>query len=124
MDSQIIWSPGVTLQAIEKQVILTAFRFYRGNKTATSRALDISVKTLDNKLNQYKVDMTSEDERQINGKRQREEFLARCRGANTPNNLFDGKPEGPAYDVVTGQGVRMESAAKPAAQSKVSMSKR
>lgn len=52
--SQIIWSPGVTLEQIEKQVILKAFSFFDCNKTRTADALGIAVRTLDAKLEKYK----------------------------------------------------------------------
>lgn len=92
MDSQIIWSPGVKLESIEKQVILTAFRFYRGNKTATANALGIAVRTLDSKLASYKELDQSDAERAANERKQREDFLARSRGTKTPDNVFTGHP--------------------------------
>ena len=51
--TEIIWSPGVTLEMIEKQVILMAYKFYQSNKTTTARVLDISIRTLDAKLDKY-----------------------------------------------------------------------
>jgi hypothetical protein len=53
MNEQVFWSPGVTLEGIEKQVILMAFRFYRGNKTQCSISLGINVRTLERKLEDY-----------------------------------------------------------------------
>lgn len=47
------WQPGVTLAQVEKQVILEAFRYCGQNKTRTAQMLDIAVRTLDNKLEQY-----------------------------------------------------------------------
>jgi len=52
----ITWSPGTTIASAEREVIQQAYKFYRGNKTATANALDISVRTLDNKLEQYAND--------------------------------------------------------------------
>jgi hypothetical protein len=49
----IFWQPGVTLEEIEKQVILKAFSCFQGNKTQTARSLGIAVRTLDSKLEQY-----------------------------------------------------------------------
>lgn len=48
------WTPGMTLEDIKKQVILAALRHYGGNKTKTAEALDISVRTIDYKLEQYR----------------------------------------------------------------------
>ncbi len=47
------WQPGNTLAEIEKQVILQAFRYCGQNKTRTAQMLDIAIRTLDNKLEQY-----------------------------------------------------------------------
>lgn len=49
----INWSPGQTLEQIEKQVILQAYRFYEQNKTHTAAALGISIRTLDGRLADY-----------------------------------------------------------------------
>lgn len=51
----ITWQPGMTLEDVEKQVVLEAFRFFQGNKTQTSRALDIAIRTLEAKLDKYGV---------------------------------------------------------------------
>lgn len=53
MNEPINWAPGVTLEAVEKQVILKAFRWYRGNKTQCSISLGINVRTLERKLEEY-----------------------------------------------------------------------
>lgn len=55
MNDLIFWSPGVTLEDMKKRVILAALRHYSGNKTKTAEALGISVRTVDYKLEQYKV---------------------------------------------------------------------
>ena len=66
MNEAINWSPGVTLENVEKQVILAAFRHFRGNKTVTANALGIAIRTLDNKLEKYEADGKAEKERQDN----------------------------------------------------------
>lgn len=80
MDGILQWHPGVSLASLEKQAILEAFRFYRGNKTMTSQSLGISIRTLDSKLEQYKEDGKSYEERNAERAKKREEFLAKCRG--------------------------------------------
>lgn len=50
------WRPGETLESIEKDAILQAYRFHEENKTQTSSALGISIRTLDAKLEKYKED--------------------------------------------------------------------
>lgn len=52
----IQWQPGVTLEVVERQVILAAYEFYRRNKTQTSIALGIAVRTLDARLAKYAED--------------------------------------------------------------------
>lgn len=47
------WRPGLTLADVERLAILGAFRFFRENKSKTALALDIAVRTLDNKLEIY-----------------------------------------------------------------------
>lgn len=49
----MLWSPGMTLADVEKEVILKALQFYGGNKTRTAASLDIGVRTIDNKLAIY-----------------------------------------------------------------------
>jgi hypothetical protein len=76
----ITWSPGVTLAAIEKDVILKAFRHHRGNKTQTSISLGISIRTLDNKLELYARE-GKENEIRLEQQRARDdEFIRRSRG--------------------------------------------
>ncbi len=48
------WIPGKTLNDIERNVILEALQFHRGNRTHTARALGISIRTLRNKLADYR----------------------------------------------------------------------
>jgi DNA-binding NtrC family response regulator len=50
-----LWQPGRTLDEIEKEIILTALKYYQGNKTKTSQSLGIAIRTLDNKLLKYEA---------------------------------------------------------------------
>ncbi len=78
--SMIIWSPGVKLEDIEKQVILMALMHYKNNKSQTAMALGISVRTLDTRLEEYKV---QEDEKAAAIEQRRvenENMLLRSRG--------------------------------------------
>lgn len=52
----VFWSPGMTIEALEQQVILAAYSFYRGVKTVTAESLGISVRNLSDKLDKYAVD--------------------------------------------------------------------
>ncbi len=122
----IVWSPGVTLESIEKEVILRAFRFYRGNKTATSSALGIAIRTLDNKLEKYEVDGKSQRERNEQDDAKRAEFLARQRGGNPAPAATNAK----APQMVTGgshgaaTGERLEPATKLTEKPPVPLPKR
>jgi DNA-binding NtrC family response regulator len=44
------------LHEIEKEVILKNLKFYKGNRTHTAKALAISIRTLRNKLNEYRAE--------------------------------------------------------------------
>jgi two-component system response regulator FlrC len=48
------WIPGRTLDDIERNVILEALQYHLGNRTHTARALGISIRTLRNKLADYR----------------------------------------------------------------------
>jgi two-component system response regulator FlrC len=48
------WAPGRTLDDIERSVILEALQYHSGNRTHTAKALGISIRTLRNKLADYR----------------------------------------------------------------------
>lgn len=48
------WIPGTTLDDIEREVILSALKYHQGNRTHTAKALGISIRTLRNKLADYR----------------------------------------------------------------------
>lgn len=86
------WSPGMTLEELERHVIAKALRFYRGNKTTTANALGIAIRTLDNKLEKYERDEIAEKEFQANERQKRADWLTRSRGVH-----------GAQYDTATGR---------------------
>ena len=49
------WRPGKTLDEIERNVILEALKHFSGNRTHTAKALGISIRTLRNKLAEFRV---------------------------------------------------------------------
>ncbi len=49
------WVPGKTLEDIERYVILEALEYHNGNRTHTAKALGISIRTLRNKIADYKT---------------------------------------------------------------------
>jgi DNA-binding NtrC family response regulator len=48
------WAPGKTLDDIERSVIIEALTYHSGNRTHTAKALGISIRTLRNKLADYR----------------------------------------------------------------------
>lgn len=129
-DGILIWSPGMTLDIVEKMIILKAYSHFKNNKTATAGSLGIAIRTLDAKLDRYKMEQDQEEKRKLDDQARREAFLARQRG-NPPNNV--GLPHQPQIQKPveatssmhnTQRGVRMESAAIASAQPEVSMSQR
>ncbi len=51
----VAWRPGRTLDEIERNVIIDALKYHSGNRTHTAKALGISIRTLRNKLAEYRV---------------------------------------------------------------------
>lgn len=76
----IFWAPGVTLEAIEKQVILKAYQWFRGNATQTAIALGVSEKTIRNKLEQYEHEGRKQQEFEDRELAERQRQLNRARG--------------------------------------------
>lgn len=77
---EINWQPGQTLEELEKQAILMAFRFFRGNKTQTARSLDIAIRTLDQKLENYQNANKIKEEADAKHEEQRRQFQLKQRG--------------------------------------------
>ncbi len=48
------WMPGKTLDDIERDVIIEALKYHHGNRTHTANALGISIRTLRNKIADFK----------------------------------------------------------------------
>lgn len=116
VEQYISWSPGMTLEAIEKQVILKAFQFFNNNKTTTASALGIAIRTLDSKLDKYKIEEEESRVKHERERQRREEFQIRSRGIARD---ADGRPIGavaqsaptsPQQIHNTNAGVRVESA--------------
>jgi hypothetical protein len=74
------WQPGMTLESIEKEAILQAMRYYRGNKTATANALGFAIRTLDAKLTKYQEDAESKKQRDEERHAREQDFIKRSRG--------------------------------------------
>jgi hypothetical protein len=117
----LTWSPGVTLEQIERHAIEQAYKFYQGNKVQTARALDIAVRTLETKLEKYRND-DARTTASVEEQRKRDsDFQRRQRGLppldsgiDTGEARFDrplGATAGEGHAVEeTGSGIRVESA--------------
>lgn len=79
MHNPIIWSPGVTLEAMIQQAVEASMNFYRGNKTAASRSLGISIRTLDARIDKYKKEKEDHEQRVTDTEQRRRDFQARER---------------------------------------------
>lgn len=87
----IFWSPGMTLEVLERQVILSALSHYKV-KAVTANALGICAKTLDNKLEKYGEDDKSQKIRDAEREEHRSEWLARSRGSFSGNLNANEQP--------------------------------
>lgn len=107
MNEPINWSPGITLEEIERLVILKAYRFYNNNKTTTANALGIAIRTLDARLGKYEADAKEQELKDAEDRRKREDFLARSRGAPQSPDVFSSADARARMESVT------QAAAKP-----------
>ena len=58
--SSVLFTLGMTLRDIEKNVILETLKHQRFNRTRTARILQIGIRTLQRKLKQYEDEAVSE----------------------------------------------------------------
>jgi hypothetical protein len=118
--SNLNWQPGMTFAQVEKSVLLQAFRFHRGNKSAAASALGIPEAQLSEKLNGY-LNEEKEQERVTNEQRQqREEFIRRSRGIHPATPTAPGGSSIFSADA----GVSVESTSESSEKSSVPMPER
>lgn len=86
MKDLVIWSPGISLEQIEKQVILKALSFYHKDKVAVSNSLKISISALENKLAQYEKDAAQEAQVLSEVRSREADFQLRSRGMPVPQS--------------------------------------
>jgi len=79
MNEPIMWSPGMTLEQIEKKIILRALEFYK-KKTVTAEALGIAVRTLEYKLEKYEKDEQEAKAKAAAEEKAHQERVDRMRG--------------------------------------------
>lgn len=83
----INWQPGMTLEIIEEHAIKQAYNFFQRNKSATCRALDISVRTLEAKLEKYAKDDEDTAIRMAEIKAKEDAFFKRQRGLSPLDDI-------------------------------------
>ncbi len=115
------WSPGLTLERVEKDCILQALNFFENNKTRTAEALGICPRTLDNKLARYRNDES--------GTARAENYSNGNSGGDTqgtPGGSCQGQkgPEVPQAGLGTQEGVHVQPPLKPSEEPSLSLRKR
>lgn len=80
MNVNLQWQPGMTLDEVERICIEAAYSFYHKNKTQTSIALGISIRTLDAKLEKYADEQRIRVEKQAADVIRNKEINDRLRG--------------------------------------------
>lgn len=93
----IVYTPGMTLEGMEKFLILAAFKFYRQNKTTTAKALGCAIRTLDTKLEKYAEEDKQLEQREIEQKRIDADWLTRQRNGNPPAGNGLPRPNAGVY---------------------------
>jgi hypothetical protein len=86
MADMIMWSPGMTLEQIEKKIILRALEFYK-KKTVTAEALGIAVRTLEYKLEKYEKDAEAEKAKAIVDEQAQKDRVDRFRGRRLKSGI-------------------------------------
>lgn len=77
--SELIWTPGMTLDQAERLIIKKALLHY-GSRTATADALRIAHKTLYNKLDRYDEEDKHHEALMAQRRQENEYYTARARG--------------------------------------------
>lgn len=126
MHNPVIWSPGVTLESMIQQAVEAAMNFHHGNKTAASRSLGISIRTLDTRIEKYKKEKDDHEQRITDTEQRRREFQARERAtpvgasfdhAGTPSIHADAVRRKQQENMLSAQaGVQAKPVARVAAK--------
>lgn len=85
--NMIIWTPGITLEQIEKQVITEAYNFCTKNSAGTAKLLNTEVDYINKKLIKYENEQIEEDRKRKEKKLLEEEFKVRSRGVRKSPDL-------------------------------------
>jgi hypothetical protein len=96
--AQISWTPGTTLAQVERQVIEKALSYFRGVKAVTARSLNMDIKTLERRLQEYGAADDARREILEEEQRKKKDYLRRARGIPSgasfmPHAGMDSEPE-------------------------------
>ncbi len=50
----LLWSPGMKMDEVERNVIVAALKYYRGNRTQAANSLGLSLRTIVTKIKLYR----------------------------------------------------------------------
>ncbi len=120
----VFFSPGMTLEALEQQAILSAYAFYRGVKTTTAQSLGISVKTLGDKLERYGQIDTERKSRDAEKAEHRARELHAARFGRPAVQTTESEHDEQAHGDAPYAGVRSQSAAKASEEQRLPLSER
>lgn len=117
----LIWSPGMTLESMERLAIEACYQYFQRNKTATAASLDISIRTLDGKLEKYERERIIREEAE---RRRINEHTESIRAQRYGHQGAQGTPKAAPQSTNSGTGLQLESVIAVASQHAVSMSER
>lgn len=93
------WQPGMSLEEVEKDIILAALRFFQNNKTQVAQSLGLSIRTIDNKLEKYRKQEEALEEEKIKDEIKREKERDYLRGIEPQAKMDKEDPKKPfEYD--------------------------
>lgn len=78
--SALIWQPGVSLKAMEREAIASAMQFFHNDKASAARSLGVTPELIEERMAEYERDRAAEQERHKQRLAEREAFLRRQRG--------------------------------------------
>lgn len=93
LDPILQWHPSLRGDALERWNIERHLNYHNGVKAKAAYAIGINVRTLETKLDKYAIDDSESTHREQQRKKEKEDFLLRCRGQH-PDQRPDAKRPG------------------------------
>lgn len=94
LNKPLHWSPGVSIDEVLRQVVLKAVHFYRGDKAAAARSIDVPIAYIEEKLLQHDVQQKAYEQKISEIKNRQLAFVERSRGIHAK------PPSAPVPEVV------------------------